>query len=257
MDPRIVAGVSIGLLAIFLAVDLRDAAFRASWSSDRRRLRRNAAFLVANIATMLALNAVTHVVDAHAPKLFTWSGPLAVEVVACLVVAELINWVSHWLKHKVAWLWTFHLQHHVEDRYSINLTLHTHGVEVVVSGAAMAAVLCVCGFSRFSVDVFTLSYFGANLYKHCTARFTLGPLDWLFVAPAYHRMHHARGHEGNYGSVLTIFDVLFRTATFPRMDDAFARPLGVNGDEPFGFVDEMLAPVRPLSARRPSSTTAG
>lgn len=239
VDPRLVLGISIVALAIFIGVDARDEQFRASWWRDKTRRNRNIAFAVANLATMAALNAVTHALHVL-PKLIVWRGPVVVEIVACLVVAEGVNWISHYLKHKQSWLWTFHAPHHVETQYSVNLTLHTHGLEVLVSGAAMAAVLDLFGFSQLSVDVFSLSYFIANLYKHCTAKLSLGPLDYLFVSPAYHRLHHARGFDGNFGSVLTIFDVLFRTAKFPRTLDVV--PYGT--DDEFGFVKEMLLPLR-------------
>lgn len=264
MNPVVILAVSAICLVSFVALDLRDAGFRASWSSDRARVRRNGAFLLANFVTMLALHAATRAVVPRVPALVDWRaggahvGLLAVEVAACLLVAELVNWVSHWAKHKHGWLWRFHLQHHVETRYSVNLTLHTHGVEVVCTGVAMAALLALCGFSRFAVDAFTVAYFCANLYKHCGARLSLGPLDWLVVSPAYHRLHHARasdmgGWHGNYGSVLTVFDVLFGTARFPTgaaaQDEAFRLVPGTDTPEPFGFVDEMLAPLRSTSTR--------
>lgn len=257
----VVVSLSALFIVLFVALDLRDAGFRASWSSDRARLKRNAAFLVANLVTIAVLSAVTRSLAPHLPQVMTWSAMtsgaggahavvVVVEVCACLLVAELINWISHWAKHKHAWLWQLHLQHHVETRYSVNLTLHTHGAEVVATGVIMASVLHVLGFGRFAVDCFTVSYFCANLYKHCSARLSLGPLDFLVVGPAYHRLHHARaadlgGWHGNYGSVLTVFDVLFGTARFPRrhqLDDIYALTPGTDGKEPFGFVDEMLAP---------------
>lgn len=258
MDPAVVLALSGALTVLFVAVDSTDAGFRSSWWQDRRRVRRNAAFLASNLVTMAALNACTRALEGHVPALVTWptAAPAgrALEVIACLLVAELVNWGSHWLKHRQPWLWRFHLQHHVETRYSVNLTLHTHGVEVLVTGAAMATLLGLGGFSRFAVDVFTLCYYGSNLYKHSTTRLSLGPLDWLVVSPAYHRLHHARGHAGNFGSVLTVFDVLFGTARFPTGVDreaAFHLPLGVTSPEPFGFVDEMLAPFARVSASLP------
>ena len=268
MNPVIVISLSAACLVFFVALDLRDVGFRASWSSDRARLRRNLAFLASNFVTILVLSAVTRALAPVLPQVFTWESAhvvdVIVEVAACLLVAEFVNWLSHWAKHKHTWLWQFHLQHHVETRYSVNLTLHTHGVEVVVTGALMSSLLCVLGFSRFAVDAFTVAYFCANLYKHCSARMSLGPLDAIIVGPAYHRLHHARaadmnGWHGNYGSVLTVFDVLFGTARFPEkreLDDVYALTPGVDGDEPFGFVDEMLAPLTTSSratSTRPSA----
>ena len=241
-----VLAVSFVFVALFVALDLRDGGFRASWSSDRARLQRNAAFLVSNMVTMVVLSGLTLALAPHLPRLLEWREGFA-EVFACLLVAELVNWLSHWAKHAHPWLWRFHLQHHVETRYSVNLTLHTHGLEVVGTGLLMGSLLVMLGFSRFAVDVFTITYFVTNLYKHCGARMSLGPFDWLIVGPAYHRLHHARGHRGNYGSVLTVFDLLFGTARFPKraeLDDVYALPLGTDGDEPFGYVDEMLAPFQ-------------
>ncbi|HEY4224122.1 MAG TPA: sterol desaturase family protein [Myxococcota bacterium] len=247
MNPAAVLAVSAALIAFFAMVELRDARFRASWSSDRTRLWRNLGFLVANIATMAVLNAVSHALTAHVPRFIEWRSTPA-ELTCCFLLAELVNWVSHYAKHRHPWLWTFHTQHHVEEHYSINLTLHTHGLEVVFTGAVMVALLTLAGFSRFAVDVFSLVYFGTNLYKHCSWRASLGPLDYLIVSPAYHRLHHAKDHDGNFGSVLTVFDVLFRTATFPSSpeatNDAFARKLGVTEAAPFGFVAEITLPFR-------------
>ena len=256
MSPLLLLGLSATFVVLFVALDVRDAGFRASWSSDRARLRRNLAFLLSNLVTIAVLKAVTHLLLPLLPRAFHWGNSgtfdVIVEVGACMLVAELVNWLSHWAKHQQPWLWRFHMQHHVETHYSVNLTLHTHGVEVVVTGVLMTSLLAWLGFSRLAVDVFMVSYFIANLYKHCGARLSLGPLDWLVVSPAYHRLHHARGHHGNYGSVLTVFDVLCKTARFPQqaeLDDVYALPSGTDGDEPFGYVQEMLAPLRP---RRPA-----
>src|SRR5207253_184873 len=111
VDPRVVLAISAAATLVFVVVDLRDARFRSSWTRDRVRLRRNAAFLVANLATMAALNVATHAIQTRVPRLIVWPhGSIAldvVEVIACVVVAELVNWVSHFVKHRQPWLWTF------------------------------------------------------------------------------------------------------------------------------------------------------
>lgn len=254
MEPRLVVALAAIATIAFILVDARDAGFRASWWADRRRARRNGAFLLANIVTMAALQTCAEFLEGRVPRLVEWPDTAAghvMDVAGCLLVAEAVNWISHWLKHRNGWLWRFHLQHHVETRYNINLTLHTHGLEVIVSGCAASSLLMLGGFSRFAVDVFSLTYFTANLYKHCSARLSLGVLDRLVVSPAYHRLHHAVGHDGNFGSVLTIFDVLFGTARFPTgpaHDAAFTLPVGVATKEPFGFVEEMLTPFFPAAS---------
>ena len=250
MDQRLFLLLALAATVVFVGLDLRSPVFRASLSSERFRLRRNLGYALGNVLSIGGLSLINGWLDAHVPRMVSWQGiPVVVEVAACVVVAELINWLSHWIKHVRPWLWTFHLQHHVGRSYDTTLTLHTHGVDVVVSGAVMSAVLMLLGFGRLGVDVFVLAYYAANLYKHGHTMLSLGPvLDRVIVSPAYHRVHHTRDIRGNYGSVLTLFDVVFGTAVWPPADIA-TRPVGVEGVVERGFVDEMLLPVRSGRAR--------
>lgn len=246
MDQTLFLTLALIATVVFVGLDLRSATFRAALSSDRFRLRRNVGYAFGNVVSIGGLALINGWLDVHVPRLVSWQGlPRIVEVAACVVVAELINWLSHWIKHVRPWLWTFHLQHHVGRHYDTTLTLHTHGVDVVVSGAAMSAVLMLLGFGKLGVDVFLLAYYVTNLYKHGHTMLSLGPvLDRLIVSPAYHRVHHTRDARGNYGSVLTLFDVVFGTAVWPPADIA-TRPVGVDGVVERGFIDEMLLPIRP------------
>lgn len=249
MPASLFLGLALVAVVVFVGLDLRSPSFRASLSTDRFRLRRNVGYAFGNVLSLGGLAVVNGWLDPRVPRLVSWDGiPVVVEVIACVVVAELINWLSHWVKHVRPWLWTFHLQHHVGRHYDSTLTLHTHGVDVVVSGAVMSVVLMLLGFGKLGVDVFMLAYFVTNLYKHGHTMLSLGPvLDRIIVSPAYHRVHHTTDARGNYGSVLTLFDVLFGTAVWPPAD-IVTRPVGVDGVVERGFVDEMLLPVRDASA---------
>jgi sterol desaturase/sphingolipid hydroxylase (fatty acid hydroxylase superfamily) len=248
LSPALIAAVSVVATFVFAWLDIRAGGLRAACATPQRR-RRLAWFLLSNGVAMLALNAVTRAFVApasHQDGAIT--GSWIVQIVACFILAEAVNWIAHYAKHRVARLWRLHSQHHVDDAYSIVLTLQTHGIEVVVVGAAMSYVLSSVGIYKTNIDIYLMCYFVANLYKHCSARMSLGPLDVLIVSPAYHRLHHARdvlatrtGSVGqNYGSVLTLWDILLSTAVWPKqVDDAYAVALGTRGNEPFSFFSEM------------------
>jgi sterol desaturase/sphingolipid hydroxylase (fatty acid hydroxylase superfamily) len=245
----VLVALTAAFSVLFLALDARDRGFRDGLWRDRARARRNLAYAIANVITMIVLASATRAVKPFVPVFVSWDhapGGVggALEIAVCILVAEWVNWVAHWAKHRVPFLWRFHLQHHVETNYNTQLTIHTHGLEVVFTGVVMSSLLVALGFSQVAVDVFTLSYFVANLYKHCSAKLSLGPLDWILVSPAYHRVHHGKHEEGNYGSVLTFWDVIFRTAKWVPRERAFSLELGTRGGEPFGFVAEMLAFLR-------------
>lgn len=251
VSPLVFLSIAAVAVVVFVGVDVTAPRFRAAFTTDRTLRLRNLGYVGGNVASMGTLAMANAWLSRHVGGVVDWSGAgVVVEVVACVVVAEGINWFSHWIKHAQPWLWNFHIQHHVGRHYDTTLTLHTHPVDVVVSGAAMSAVLLTLGFGKFAVDVFVLLYFVSNLYKHCHRVWSLGPLDWLFVSPAYHRIHHHPTARGNYGSVLTLFDVVFRTAVWPSgavdVDD-----VGVAGVGERGFVDELLLPLHPLRTSVP------
>jgi len=254
MEPWFFLSIAGVAVVVFVGLDLRAPAFRAAIATDRHLRLRNAGYVVGNIVSMTALAIINARVVAlfhDTPQAGWWATvPVIIEVACAFVIAEAINWFSHWIKHVRPWLWTFHIQHHVGRHYDTTLTLHTHGVDVVISGAAMSFVLFGAGFSKLAVDVFVLSYFVTNLYKHCHAHMSLGAvLDKIVVGPAYHRIHHTPDVRGNYGSVLTLFDVAFGTAVWPARlggDEAiYARDVGVAGVAEGTFTSEMLLPLRP------------
>jgi sterol desaturase/sphingolipid hydroxylase (fatty acid hydroxylase superfamily) len=244
--------MSLTATLLFVGLDLRSADFRASFTSDRLRRRRNIGYVVGNIVGMTGLGVTNAWLAAHIPALVHWDRlPVVVEVVACVVVAEGINWLSHWVKHVQPWLWNFHMQHHVGRHYNTTLTLHTHPVDVIVSGAGMSAVLLVLGFQPLAVDVFVVAYYVVNLYKHGHTVLSLGAvLDRVIVGPAYHRVHHTLDGRGNYGSVLTFYDVVFGTAVWPPAD-IYQRSVGVVDVSERDFLAEMMLPVRDALGVKP------
>ncbi|MBM4381060.1 MAG: sterol desaturase family protein [Deltaproteobacteria bacterium] len=235
--------ITSGATLVAAVFECRERGFVASWVADPVRRRRNAAYLLSNFAVVALLSGITAWMGRHLAPAFHWSGPVWVDVAGCVLVAEFLNWVFHWAKHRHRWLWTFHLQHHVETRYDISLTLHTHPLEVILSGTLMVGTLRLLGFSGVALEVFSTLYFVSNLYKHGAWRVGLGPLDWILVGPALHRLHHARELDGNFGSVLTVYDVLFGTARWPDAQ-AWTVQTGTRGGEPFGFIPEFLAFLR-------------
>jgi sterol desaturase/sphingolipid hydroxylase (fatty acid hydroxylase superfamily) len=75
-------------------------------------------------------------------------------------------------------------------------------------------------------------------------------LDRVIVGPAYHRVHHTLDGRGNYGSVLTFYDVVFGTAVWPPAD-IYQRSVGVVDVSERDFLAEMMLPVRDALGVKP------
>lgn len=244
--------VSLSVLGFgaLIGAELRSRSFRSGLRGPRRRrIRRNRQFLIAALGASLALRFIWEQLFRHVSPRLDWGDHPIANLVGCFLVAELIGWGLHFVKHKSRFLWKFHFQHHIEPRYDIWLVTHTHALEVLISGTAMGVVLVALGFSPLSVEVYLLFYSLANTYQHSAFDYSLGWLDRLIVNPAYHRFHHAVGSDTNFGNTLTVWDVVFQTATWPTSHRRPELEIGIGpGPEPYGFAAEMLYFAEPSAA---------
>ena len=85
-------------------------------------------------------------------------------------------------------------------------------------------------------------------FVHANLNWTLGPLKYVFATPVFHRWHHTHLDEGgnsNFGSLLSIWDVLFGTFYMPER----TLPARYGIDEPAypqGFLGQLVHPFRQL-----------
>jgi sterol desaturase/sphingolipid hydroxylase (fatty acid hydroxylase superfamily) len=243
LDPVLFNLINVTGISLLLLAETRSQVFR-NVLADRRRMRRNLAFLATSAGVGFILHHSVAGLGHVLPKL-SWSAPLWLQLVLVFATAELFNWALHWAKHKNSFLWRLHCQHHRDDQYTVWLTTHTYAPEVLISGTIMGSALIVCGFGQLALDVYLLFYSLVNLYQHSAHPYSLGLLDRIIINPAYHRHHHG-GAQVNFGSTLSIWDWVFGTVAWPKDRHCAINPPPVEqSPEPFGFVEEMLYPLRP------------
>ena len=243
MSP-IAAVHAVTALTMFalLCLELRDPGFRADSFAAGARRRRNWCYLAASLLPIFGVQWASAWLQARLPTLLApGSLPLALDLLGCTLVAELLTWTLHWVKHRNAWLWRLHFQHHRDEHFSVWMVTHTHALEVMVSGTAMAAALLALGFSPLALQLYLALYSVVLMLHHSARGYRLGPLERVVIGPAYHRLHHGVDAGVNYGGALTLWDRVFGTARWPQAQDRDA-PLGLapTGGEPFGFRAEML-----------------
>lgn len=121
----------------------------------------------------------------------------------------------HFLGHKVRVLWCIHGVHHTAEE--MNLTVVARGSIFDVFFTPFNFIwLPVLGFHPLMIFVIEPI---ARLYAtltHTSESF-VGRLKWLeflFITPSVHRVHHAKNHiylDRNYGETLSIWDRIFKT----------------------------------------------
>jgi len=107
-------------------------------------------------------------------------------------------------------IWASHIAHHQSEEFNLSTALRQTGTDYIgfifylplyFAGVPAAAVV--------TVGSLNLIY---QFWVHTEHIRRLGPLEWLFVTPSNHRVHHARNTEyidKNYGGVFILWDRLF------------------------------------------------
>ena len=161
--------------------------------------------------------------------------PLAVEIVASVVLLDLAIWTQHLIFHKVPWLWRMHMVHHADLDVDVTTGLRFHPFEIVASMLIKLVVILVLGPPVVAVLIFEIVLNGLAMFSHANIsmpdRFERG-LRWVVVTPEMHRIHHStrrREHDSNYGFNLSMWDRIFGTYT----DDPEAGHLGMDLGLPY------------------------
>ena len=226
------------------------------WPAERRPIgarghRQDAAYLV--LYVVAAVPAVTLIGTGASSLLQRLDGGATVHpfaglprwalVVAVLVLMDLANWASHLLNHRVGSFWRYHALHHAQEELSILTAFRAH--PLVHTSFQLAAVpLIVLGTGGAVPGWALVGYVLASTLPHANVNWRLGPLAYVVVTPAYHRLHHDRADRRgvNLGTVLVIWDVLAGLAVFPEKGSAPV-PTGLAG--------------RPVPVEQDDAATAG
>jgi sterol desaturase/sphingolipid hydroxylase (fatty acid hydroxylase superfamily) len=185
---------------------------------------------------------------AHArggPRVWPSSWPIWAQVAIVVLAADLGRYVQHRLMHQVPWLWPFHALHHSVEHLNVWKTSRSHVVERVTQQIFMFGPLVACGAPDTVLLYYVIPNTFLGMFAHSNADFRLGPLEYVIMGPAAHRLHHsieiAHG-TSNYGSAIVLWDIAFGTYTNPNREPPPAK-MGIAGDvTPRGFWAQIIDP---------------
>jgi sterol desaturase/sphingolipid hydroxylase (fatty acid hydroxylase superfamily) len=171
--------------------------------------------------------------------------------VATAAGADFGFFLSHYLMHRIPFLWPFHEVHHSAEVLTPVTVYRVHPVEDFVTACVMA-VLSALGVSAYTAiagsDVRIVTISGVNIIvfafflvafqlRHSHIWLAYGPvLGRVFISPAQHQIHHSidpKHWNKNYGFLFATWDLLFRSLYVPRQQEALQ--YGVPGINPQDF----------------------
>ncbi|AMP39679.1 sterol desaturase family protein [Ralstonia solanacearum] len=168
------------------------------------------------------------------------------QLLLCMLVADLMEYVTHRAYHEVPFLWRFHAVHHSVKTMDWLAGSRQHILELIVTRVAVLGPLFVLGFDKSVVDTYIIIVGFQAVFNHANVHLPWGPLKYIFVTPDFHHWHHSSEDEAidkNYAAHFSFIDYLFGTAV--KSKKAFPEQYGVVGDYmPDGFINQQRFPFR-------------
>lgn len=169
--------------------------------------------------------------------------PLWLQVMAVLVLSDLMFWIAHRLCHAVPWLWEFHRIHHSSAHLDWLAAYRVHPVDQIFNSTLIALPALLLGFSPVAILIYGVIYQWHAILLHSNVRVALGPLARIVSGPQFHHWHHAdqpEAYDRNFGGQLVVWDRLFGTAFEPPSP----RPERYGVDDPprENFVAHLVSP---------------
>lgn len=225
----------------------KQPVFRSEWQTD----------MVHFVVNHLIVGFVLLVVNLLIHRVFGWMVNAGFQqfvqhiwfvpqLLLCVLVADLMEYVTHRAYHEVPFLWRFHAVHHSVKTMDWLAGSRQHILELICTRVMVLGPLFVVGFDKSVIDAYIIIVGFQAVFNHANVHLPWGPLKYVLVTPEFHHWHHSSEDEAidkNYAAHFSFIDYLLGTAV--KTDKAFPKAYGVVGDYmPDGFVKQQRFPFR-------------
>lgn len=133
--------------------------------------------------------------------------------IALFLATDFIWYWYHRFGHEINLFWMAHIVHHQSEDYNLTVSARITVLQAIFRHGFWL-VLPFIGFPAGMITVMLLIHGLYPFFVHTRLVGNLGILEYIFVTPSHHRVHHASNEkylDKNYGDVLIIWDKLFGT----------------------------------------------
>jgi hypothetical protein len=183
------------------------------------------------------------------PTLLLW--------VLLLLCTDFLWYWYHRLAHEINIFWAAHIVHHQSEDFNYTVSARITVLQAFIR-TGFWAVLPLLGFPAPMITSVLLVHGLYPFFIHTRLIGKLGILEYVFVTPSHHRVHHASNEvylDKNYGDVFIIWDKLF--GTFQKEEEDVEIKYGLTHPlksysflwQHFHFLAELVYAVRRTEGR--------
>ncbi|MBV5337224.1 MAG: sterol desaturase family protein [Deltaproteobacteria bacterium] len=155
------------------------------------------------------------------------------ELIAGLIIFDLIIYLQHRLFHRVPLLWRLHRMHHTDLDLDVSTGTRFHPLEISISLLIKMVAVLLFGLSPLTVLLFEILLNATSMFNHANLALPL-PVDrWLrllLVTPDMHRVHHSvipKETDSNFGFCQPWWDRLLGTYREQPRDGHIGMTIGL------------------------------
>ena len=178
--------------------------------------------------------------------------PAAVRFLVAVAVFDAVAFAVHLGMHRSDLFWRVHKVHHSSRRLDFLATTRTHAFELLIRNVPAQMALFALGLPPAVVASVVLVYGTFAVVGHSNLRLNLRWVEWLFITPRIHRLHHVPSTtQKNFATIFSVWDRA--TQRLVRSDTSPDAVLGVPGEVesfPQQFVLAFREPLRQTVAAR-------
>lgn len=182
----------------------------------------------------------------------TWPAawPLAAQVGLAVLIQSFFGYWIHRAQHAHPILWRLHAVHHSAPRVYLINHARVHPIEALLDGLSIVPLILL-GAPEPTLLVFTAFSAMHLMLQHANIDIRLGVFNWLVSLSEAHRWHHSRTRcetDTNFGGILLVWDVVFRTRFLPDREPPI--DVGLEFEFPPGYFGQLAAPFRTTPGRK-------
>lgn len=176
------------------------------------------------------------------------------------VVSDFSSFIVHYAQHKISFLWEFHKIHHSATELNPVTQYRLHPVELIINNIRGIIVFgLVTGIFDYlstqridkltfiGVNVFSFIFltFGANLrHSHIEFKY-FNVIEYIFISPFQHQIHHSNKpehYDKNMGAKFALWDWIFGTLVRSEDVDEITYGLGEEDEHYDSFLKNLYKP---------------
>ena len=206
----------LGINIAVLLLAERIAPYRDDWQPNVADLKRDGGMLSLNVIADGVADAIVLGVAIMA-AVGSSTLPLAVQVVAGILIAELGSYLLHRLSHRGGWLWRVHVVHHLPAAVNAGNSFNAHPLNGLYNKLARVAPLVLLGISADAIFIVALFGLTQGMVVHANVRGRMGWLNWMVGSAELHRLHHSLelDQARNFGTTVPLWDQLLGSYRAP------------------------------------------